>query len=331
MKTIQEQRKESIETFQKTLNEIYEIMEKHDDFEELFEELEGWDYELYNDEGRFDFQYKNITGTINQNRDEDIYNGSKIELSCEYDYYLHSDYDYYIYGTKEEIIYKLKRFDFEKLNLMETEQFNTDKVIVEFTDNVTENRKESLFYQGQVAIVEHDDYPEYSISIEARGEVRISDDEEFLRARDLPFDDDDPNKRLMTDQDLERNIKELNDTYNEKYEGNYSMGNNNWYEYFVVGPGDYFESAGDVSYLIDNAIKNAVDNFEEIIEDHLFKEERINVRADYISIYDGKGEITRWTRDEWLEDPDILVPIVNAAMIVADKEDKRSVREILNK
>lgn len=41
----------------------------------------------------------------------------------------------------------------------------------------------------------------------------------------------------------------------------------------------------------------------------------VEIRADYIVIADEKSEIMYWDRQEWLDDPDVIVPITNAIRI----------------
>lgn len=56
----------------------------------------------------------------------------------------------------------------------------------------------------------------------------------------------------------------------------------------------------------------------------------IEILADYIIIADEKGEIVYWDRQEWLEDPDVIVPITNAIHI-AHTEGAEALRAWLKK
>jgi len=58
------------------------------------------------------------------------------------------------------------------------------------------------------------------------------------------------------------------------------------------------------------------------------KKDNVYIRDDFISIADDEGEVVRWVRDEWLEEPDIVVTIGNAINL-ASEEDNDGVRKIL--
>jgi len=58
------------------------------------------------------------------------------------------------------------------------------------------------------------------------------------------------------------------------------------------------------------------------------KKDNVYIRDDFISIADDEGEVVRWVRDEWLEEPDIVVTIANAINL-ASEEDNDGVRKIL--
>jgi hypothetical protein len=58
---------------------------------------------------------------------------------------------------------------------------------------------------------------------------------------------------------------------------------------------------------------------------------KIDIRADHITIADAKGdEIVYWDRQEWLDDPDLTIPISNA-ILLACMEGAEAVRAKLKR
>lgn len=50
---------------------------------------------------------------------------------------------------------------------------------------------------------------------------------------------------------------------------------------------------------------------------------RIEFGEDYIAIYDQQGEIVRWLKQEWIENPDVVFPIANAVKLASEGIDLR--------
>jgi hypothetical protein len=57
---------------------------------------------------------------------------------------------------------------------------------------------------------------------------------------------------------------------------------------------------------------------------------KIDINAEYIQICDEHGEIVYWDRAEWLDDPNIVIPIANAIMLALTK-DGQTLRDKLKK
>lgn len=50
----------------------------------------------------------------------------------------------------------------------------------------------------------------------------------------------------------------------------------------------------------------------------------VEIRADYIAILDGpENEIVGWSKDEWEEDPENVIPAIGNAMVLAYNNPKK--------
>jgi hypothetical protein len=55
----------------------------------------------------------------------------------------------------------------------------------------------------------------------------------------------------------------------------------------------------------------------------------VDVRGGYIRIYDGDEEIAGWSKQEWMEDPEFVVPAIANAISLA-YENMDGLKNILN-
>jgi len=60
-----------------------------------------------------------------------------------------------------------------------------------------------------------------------------------------------------------------------------------------------------------------------------YMKDRVAFEGDAIALYDEEGiEIVRWVKDEWVEDPDVVLSIVNAVRLFY-QDGPRAVKRVI--
>ncbi len=57
---------------------------------------------------------------------------------------------------------------------------------------------------------------------------------------------------------------------------------------------------------------------------------RVSARLDYIRLEDEQGEIVYWDKQEWIDDPDLVITIANA-IIYGNALGGAAVRELIER
>lgn len=52
---------------------------------------------------------------------------------------------------------------------------------------------------------------------------------------------------------------------------------------------------------------------------------KVDIRTDEITISDRIGEVVKWVKDEWEEDPNIVPTIANAVKLTTEGQDMRTI------
>jgi len=149
---------------------------------------------------------------------------------------------------------------------LKPEDFETERLEVKFDYNVREDQTHNIFHRGAVATVKERDREDIVLSIEARGELKILDSKDNYVTDNIPIYADDPDKRVVTNEDIENNF----DLYGD-YFGEYHIVAENWWEIFVLIENDedkhyVAHSVNSVNTFLDNAIEKAIQNYDEYIE-----------------------------------------------------------------
>lgn len=82
----------------------------------------------------------------------------------------------------------------------------------------------------------------------------------------------------------------------------------------ISGMGAYVDTVGKGKTLLGGKIMSRGSKKEK---------NKVEFGSDYIAICDDEGEIVRWVKDEWVENPDVVFSIANGVKLAVEGKNLR--------